>query len=118
MGRALVWMAKSEGFYGLFKGNFVNVLKVVPFAACEFFFYEQFKEIIYGENLPKSSFIPRLICGSLSGMVSSIIIYPLEVIRTLLSIQTSQYKSDVMGQKVSIASVGKGIWKSAGFTGF
>jgi solute carrier family 25 phosphate transporter 23/24/25/41 len=118
MGKALYYMGKSEGFYGMFKGNFVNVLKVVPFAACEFFFYEQFKQLIYGENLPKSSFIPRLICGSLSGMVSSIIIYPLEVIRTLLSIQTSKYQSDVMGKKVSIASVGAGVWKSAGFKGF
>jgi len=86
MGKAMVYMAKSEGLYGMLKGNFVNILKVVPFAAGEFFFYEQFKNLFYGDNLPKSSIVPRFLCGAMSGMVTSVIIYPLEVIRTILSI--------------------------------
>jgi len=47
MGKAIYYMAKSEGLYGMLKGNFVNVLRVVPFSAGEFFFYEQFKTIFY-----------------------------------------------------------------------
>jgi solute carrier family 25 phosphate transporter 23/24/25/41 len=36
-------MYKEEGWRGFFKGNGVNIVKIAPFSALEFFFYEFFK---------------------------------------------------------------------------
>ena len=37
------YMAKNEGFRGFFKGNGVNVVRIAPFSAFEFFFYDFYK---------------------------------------------------------------------------
>ena len=39
-------MWTHEGFYGLFKGNGVNVVRIAPFSAFEFFFYEFYKRLL------------------------------------------------------------------------
>jgi len=36
-------MWRNEGMYGFFKGNGVNVVRIAPFSAFEFFFYEVYK---------------------------------------------------------------------------
>ncbi len=40
-------MYKTEGVVGLFKGNGITCLKIVPFSALEFYFYEVFKNNLY-----------------------------------------------------------------------
>jgi solute carrier family 25 phosphate transporter 23/24/25/41 len=40
---AFKYMAKHEGFYGFMKGNGVNVIRIAPFSAFEFYFYELYK---------------------------------------------------------------------------
>jgi hypothetical protein len=40
-------MAKLEGFGGFFKGNGMTMVKIVPFSAAEFFFYDFFKSNLY-----------------------------------------------------------------------
>lgn len=46
--RSLKFMWQKEGFYGLLKGNGVNVLRIAPFSALEFFFYDLYKTFIFG----------------------------------------------------------------------
>ena len=48
MYRSFVYMAKHEGVYGFFKGNGVNVVRIAPFTAFEFFFYDLYKEHFFG----------------------------------------------------------------------
>ena len=41
------YMYKTEGMYGFFKGNGATVMKIAPFSALEFYFYEIFKNKLY-----------------------------------------------------------------------
>jgi len=47
-GRSLVFMWQKEGVFGLLKGNGVNVVRIAPFTAFEMFFYDFYKENIFG----------------------------------------------------------------------
>ena len=44
-------MYKTEGVYGFFRGNAVNVLRIAPLGAIELLFYEHYKvKYFYGEK--------------------------------------------------------------------
>ena len=77
-------MWKHEGMYGFFKGNGVNVLRIAPFSAFEFYFYELYKHKVFGGN--QTSIRDKFICGGMTGMTASFLTYPLDLIRTKLSI--------------------------------
>ena len=81
------YMWRKEGIYGFFKGNGVNVARIAPFSAFEFFFYEVYRNNLFaGDN---SSNFAKLCCGGLTGMTASTLTYPLDLIRTKLSIVVS-----------------------------
>ena len=40
-------MHKTEGIKGFFKGNGMTVLKIAPFSAIEFYFYELYRHHLY-----------------------------------------------------------------------
>ena len=42
--RSFVYMWKVEGVYGFFKGNGVNIVRIAPFSAFEFYFYALYKD--------------------------------------------------------------------------
>jgi solute carrier family 25 phosphate transporter 23/24/25/41 len=45
-------MWKIEGWQGFFKGNGITIVKIAPFSAFEFYFYEVFKNNLYPNNKP------------------------------------------------------------------
>lgn len=50
--RCLLYMYKNEGLTALFKGNRVNVIRVVPFSALEFFTFDYIRyRILMGSPL-------------------------------------------------------------------
>ena len=50
--RCLLYMYKNEGVTGLFQGNRVNVIRVVPFSALEFFTFDYIRHrILMGSPL-------------------------------------------------------------------
>jgi solute carrier family 25 phosphate transporter 23/24/25/41 len=89
--QSLAHMAKSEGMAGMMKGNGVNLVRIVPFSGLEFFFYEFYKQNLVGGYLNHN--LEKLVCGGLTGMTASTITYPLDLIRTKLSIDTQAGKS-------------------------
>ena len=66
-------MWKEEGFKGFLKGNGTNVIRVAPFSALEFFFYEFYKHTFY-QNRSAKDFSSKLICGGLTGMTASTLV--------------------------------------------
>lgn len=48
MYRSFIFMWQKEGLYGFFKGNGVNVVRIAPFTAFEFFFYDLYKHTLFG----------------------------------------------------------------------
>lgn len=61
-------MWKVEGIKGFFKGNGTNMVRVAPFSAFEFLFYELYKHVLFGE---RNDYFTKLICGGLTGMTAS-----------------------------------------------
>jgi solute carrier family 25 phosphate transporter 23/24/25/41 len=86
---AEVWrkIYSNEGVVGYFKGNAVNIVRIVPFSAVEFFTFEVVKSLMFepGEQRDK---IKLLYCGFASGIAASTATYPLDIIRTKLSVNT------------------------------
>ena len=89
--QSFVYMWKHEGLYGFFKGNGVNVVRIAPFSALEMFSYEVYKiNLFSGDN---SGNFAKLCCGGLTGMTASTLTYPLDLIRTKLSINLADSQS-------------------------
>ncbi|OQE42282.1 hypothetical protein PENCOP_c004G04253 [Penicillium coprophilum] len=88
--KALVKMGREEGWRGFMRGNGTNCVRIIPYSAVQFGsynFYKQFVESPDGEMTP----MRRLICGGVAGITSVTITYPLDIVRTRLSIQSASF---------------------------
>ena len=112
IGQALMKMYRKEGVVGFYKGNGVNVFRASPCAALEFLFYEVYKSLLIDESNSKD-FTAKLLCGALTGVTANTITYPLDLIKTILSVQLNprHYKKGVIGHV-------KIIYKKDGILGF
>ncbi|KAF7894875.1 uncharacterized protein EAE97_007123 [Botrytis byssoidea] len=91
VGKGLMKMWKEEGWRGLMRGNGTNCIRIVPYSAVQFGsynFYKKFFETTPGADL--GSF-RRLICGGAAGITSVFFTYPLDIVRTRLSIQSASF---------------------------
>jgi len=79
---------KEEGFMGLYKGNFANVIRVIPVYALKFAFNDFFKDIVRKEGqLDRDmNFYQLMLSGTLAGLFQSSVTFPLEFIRTRLTL--------------------------------
>lgn len=109
--RSLVFMWKKEGFYGLLKGNGVNVVRIAPFSAFEFFFYDLYKEHLFGGTAATP--MAKLVCGGLTGSTASFLTYPLDLIRTVMSVKVGAAD----GKNPSILGTGREILAKSGVRG-
>ncbi|KAL8503758.1 hypothetical protein ACS0TY_022468 [Phlomoides rotata] len=84
---------KTDGWKGLFRGNFVNVIRVTPSKAIELFVYDTVNKKLSakpGEHA-KLPIPPSLIAGASAGVSSTLVTYPLELLKTRLTIQRDVY---------------------------
>ena len=83
---------KTEGLAGLFKGNGANCLKVAPSRGTQFLVYEMVKRQLVANAIPLSAGA-RLFAGGVAGMVAATIVYPVEVIKTMLTVFPEECKA-------------------------
>ncbi|CAN0877607.1 Adenine nucleotide transporter BT1, chloroplastic/mitochondrial [Linum grandiflorum] len=85
---------QHDGWTGLFRGNLVNVIRVAPSKAIELFAYDTVnKKLSPGPGEQAKFPIPAsLIAGACAGVTSTLCTYPLELIKTRLTIQRGVYK--------------------------
>lgn len=98
VGQALGKMWKEEGWRGFMRGNGTNCVRIVPYSAVQFSSYNFYKRNIF-EPYPGADLAPltRLVCGGIAGVTSVFFTYPLDIVRTRLSIQTASFSE--LGQR-------------------
>jgi len=87
--RSLVRMWKEEGFRGFMRGNGINCLRIVPYSAVQFTTYEQLKKWFTRHGSKELDTPKRLASGALAGITSVCSTYPLDLVRSRLSIATA-----------------------------
>jgi len=119
--RELAEIFQNEGVKGFFKGNGANCLKVAPTRGVQFFAFESFKKrlVVWKKSsmgLPEDADIvlhpiERLIAGGFAGMVASSMVYPIEVVKTMLTMYPGKYNGITAAFRGVINEVGyKGLY--------
>lgn len=93
--QALRTIAREEGLRALWKGNFAAQLMVMPFVAFQFASFDAFKRRVLGpEGYKKAEkdkrhlpFHVALLGGGLSGALATVVVYPMDIARTVLASQ-------------------------------
>ncbi|GJJ69091.1 solute carrier family 25 (mitochondrial phosphate transporter), member 23/24/25/41 [Entomortierella parvispora] len=97
----------EEGMVGFMRGNGTNVIRIVPYSAVQFASYEQFKKLLMDPAKHDLDTPRRLAAGALAGLTSVACTYPLDIVRTRLSIQSAQ-----MAKSKEVQAKLPGIWKT------
>lgn len=80
---------RQDGVRGLFRGHSATLLRIFPYAAIKFLAYEQLRFLLI-RSPSQETLLRRLLSGSLAGVSSVFVTYPLEVIRVRLAFETKQ----------------------------
>jgi len=109
----------EDGMKGFFRGNLSNVIRITPASAFQFFFYDCFKKLFFGDRRDLNP-IERLGAGGCAGMTACLLTYPLDFIRARLTLQGGdhvQYRGIWHGLSSVVRDSGvrgmyKGLWPS------
>lgn len=92
----------NDGLRGFFQGHSVTLIRIFPYAAVKFVAYEQIRSLL----IPTKEFEThwrRLMSGSLAGLCSVFLTYPLDLIRVRLAYVTDHHR-------VKLSTVVRNIW--------
>ena len=95
---ALATMYREEGIRSYWKGNGTNVVRIAPFSAIQFVSFDFYKSIIIGDDPANAGFFKTFGSGALTGMTAATICYPLDLVRSVLSVQTTTENYKVRAQ--------------------
>ncbi|KAH7091186.1 mitochondrial carrier domain-containing protein [Paraphoma chrysanthemicola] len=91
--KALAKMWREEGWRGFMAGNGTNCIRIVPYSAVQFSAYNVYKRFFEREPGAPLDAYQRLLCGGLAGITSVTFTYPLDIVRTRLSIQSASFST-------------------------
>ncbi|OJJ67518.1 hypothetical protein ASPBRDRAFT_661675 [Aspergillus brasiliensis CBS 101740] len=91
--KALVKIGKEEGWRGFMRGNGTNCIRIIPYSAVQFGSYNFYKKFAESSPNAELSAMHRLLCGAAAGITSVTITYPLDIVRTRLSIQSASFEA-------------------------
>jgi hypothetical protein len=90
IGQATMTVVKEEGVMALWKGNGANVLRVIPVYGLKFAFNDTIKAIVAGPTQKRLDTSQLLWVGTLAGLLQTALTYPLETVRTRLTLGPEQ----------------------------
>lgn len=76
---------RKEGFFALYRGNTATLARIIPYSASQFASFEQFRKLLNVDNSPDPHF-RRFLAGSLAGITSQSVTYPLDLARARMAI--------------------------------
>ncbi|KAF8606138.1 mitochondrial carrier [Ceratobasidium sp. AG-I] len=86
---SLLKMWREEGWRGMMAGNGINCLRIVPYSAVQFTTYEKLKKLFTSGGTTPLDTPTRLLAGALAGITSVTTTYPLDLVRSRLSIASA-----------------------------
>lgn len=84
---AVMLIQNEEGIKGYWKGNLPQVIRIIPYSAAQLFSYEAYKKLFQGKD-GELSVLGRLGAGACAGMTSTLVTYPLDVLRLRLAVDS------------------------------
>ena len=88
--QAVRTVVAEEGALALWKGNGANVLRVIPVYGLKFAFNDSIKLLVAGPSKRKLDVGDLLWVGTLAGLMQTALTYPLETVRTRLTLGPEQ----------------------------
>lgn len=83
---AVTLIGKEDGIKGYWKGNLPQVIRIIPYSAVQLFAYEVYKKLFRKKDA-ELSVLGRLAAGACAGMTSTLMTYPLDVLRLRLAVE-------------------------------
>ncbi|KAI5075997.1 hypothetical protein GOP47_0008062 [Adiantum capillus-veneris] len=112
---AAMKIGKEEGMQGYWKGNLPQVIRVIPYSAVQLLSYELYKKLFKGNN-KELSVAGRLVAGACAGMTSTLVTYPLDVLRLRLAVdpacKTMAQVASTMLREEGLSSFYRGLGPS------
>jgi len=111
--QSIIKILKDDGIKGLYYGNYAKIIRILPAYSLKFMFNDIYKYLfIKDQQKVNISFKHLFFTGMLSGLSQPTITYPLETIRTRMSLDK------IMGRNNSISKCIKNTLKKNGIKGF
>ncbi|TKY86060.1 hypothetical protein EX895_004885 [Sporisorium graminicola] len=102
----LVKMWQEEGFAGFMRGNGINCLRIAPYSAVQFTTYEMCKAWLRDEATGEIDVVRKLTAGAVAGIASVVSTYPLDLVRSRISIASANMYNEAKSEVVSATSTG------------
>jgi len=122
IGQAIRKIYAEEGVLSFWKGNGTNVLRVVPVYALKFGFNDKFKSMVRRPGQQELDISQLILSGTSAGLFQACITYPLETVRTRLTLGSSmgaKYNGIVDCFRTTVRTEGiAGLYKGIGPTIF
>lgn len=99
---------KEEGYRGLFRGNGINCIRIVPYTAIQYSVYENMKHLLT-DNKRQLNTTEKLSCGMVAGLASVAGTYPMDLVKTRLSVLTAKSLKGV-NSSASLSSLDLSMW--------
>lgn len=104
-------MWKSEGFKGLYRGLGCTIVR--EFIGCTLFFgaYERARELLKPEGKRKENCdaVATMIAGSIAGICTSLVIYPIDVIKSRVQMAVKENEFQMIRKEI-LSSGSRGLY--------
>ncbi|KAG8791539.1 hypothetical protein FRC12_008911 [Ceratobasidium sp. 428] len=112
--QSLAKMWREEGWRGMMAGNGINCLRIVPYSAVQFTTYEKLKKLFTSNGTLPLDTPTRLLAGALAGITSVTTTYPLDLVRSRLSIASASIRVPTPAAAAAPAVAASGVTPLAG----
>jgi len=84
--QSFVAIGRQEGLLGYWRGNAAQVVRVLPYSACQLVSYDAFKALLTDQETGELTVQRKLLAGAFAGMFSTVATYPLDTLRLRMAV--------------------------------